>query len=36
MVKRIQRRGPAGIGKDTAYVDGKIAVSAELTFAIEA
>lgn len=32
----IQRRGPVGIGKATAYVDGKIAVSAELTFAIEA
>lgn len=32
----IQRRGPVGIGKATAYADGKIAVSAELTFAIEA
>lgn len=29
------RKGPVGIGKATAYVDGKVAVSAELTFAIE-
>lgn len=29
------RKGPIGIGKATAYVDGKVAVSAELTFAIE-
>lgn len=32
----ITRRGPVGIGKATAYVDGKLAVSAELTFAIDA
>lgn len=31
----IKRKGPVGIGKATAYVDGKVAVSAELTFAIE-
>ncbi len=31
----ITRRGPVGIGKATAYVDGKLAVSAELTFAID-
>lgn len=29
------RRGPVGIGKATATVDGKIAVTAELTFAIQ-
>ena len=29
------RKGPIGIGRATAYVDGKVAVSAELTFAIE-
>jgi 3-hydroxyacyl-[acyl-carrier-protein] dehydratase len=29
------RRGPVGIGKASAYVDGKLAVSAELTFAID-
>lgn len=29
------RKGPIGIGKATAYVDGKVAVNAELTFAIE-
>lgn len=32
----IMRRGPVGIGRAAAYVDGKLAVSAELTFAIEA
>lgn len=32
----IMRKGPIGIGKASAYVDGKIAVSAELTFAVEA
>ena len=32
----ISRRGPVGIGKATAYVDGKVAVTAELTFAIDA
>lgn len=32
----IMRRGPVGIGKAAAYVDGELAVSAELTFAIEA
>lgn len=31
----IQRKGPVGIGKATAYVDGKVAVTAELTFAID-
>lgn len=31
----ILRKGPVGIGKATAYVDGKLAVSAELTFAID-
>ena len=31
----IERKGPIGIGRATAYVDGKVAVSAELTFAIE-
>ncbi|MGN1157773.1 MAG: 3-hydroxyacyl-ACP dehydratase FabZ [Agathobacter sp.] len=32
----INRRGPVGIGKATATVDGKVAVTAELTFAIDA
>lgn len=32
----ISRRGPVGIGKATATVDGKVAVVAELTFAIDA
>ena len=32
----INRRGPVGIGKAVATVDGKVAVVAELTFAIEA
>lgn len=32
----ITRRGPVGIGKAIAKVDGKIAVIAELTFAIDA
>lgn len=31
----IQRRGPIGIGKAVATVDGQIAVTAELTFAID-
>lgn len=31
----ISRRGPVGIGKATATVDGKVAVTAELTFAIQ-
>lgn len=31
----VTRRGPLGIGKATAYVDGQLAASAELTFAIE-
>ena len=30
----IKRKGPIGVGKATAYVDGKVAVQAELTFAI--
>ena len=32
----INRRGPIGIGKATATVDGKVAVITELTFAIDA
>lgn len=32
----IARRGPVGIGKATAKVDGSVAVVAELTFAIDA
>lgn len=31
----IASKGPIGVGKAEAYVDGKLAVSAELTFAIE-
>ena len=31
----ITRRGPVGIGKATATVNGKVAVTAELTFAID-
>lgn len=31
----ISRKGPVGIGKATAKVNGKVAVSAELTFAID-
>ncbi|MBQ8857088.1 MAG: 3-hydroxyacyl-ACP dehydratase FabZ [Lachnospiraceae bacterium] len=31
----ISRRGPVGIGKAIAKVNGKVAVSAELTFAID-
>ena len=31
----ITRRGPVGIGKAEAYVDGRLAVNAELTFAID-
>ena len=30
----IKVKGPIGVGKATAYVDGKVACSAELTFAI--
>ena len=30
----IKRKGPMGIGQATATVDGKVAVSAELTFMI--
>ena len=30
----IKVKGPMGIGKATATVDGKVAVQAELTFAI--
>lgn len=30
----IKQKGPVGIGKATATVDGKVAVSAELTFAV--
>lgn len=32
----ITRKGPVGIGKATAYVDGEVAVEGELTFAIDA
>lgn len=31
----IDRRGPIGIGKATATVDGKVAATAEITFAIQ-
>ncbi|MGN0318080.1 MAG: 3-hydroxyacyl-ACP dehydratase FabZ [Lachnospira sp.] len=31
----IARKGPLGVGRAEAYVDGKLAVSAELKFAIE-
>ena len=34
-VETIQRRGPIGIGKGVAYVNGKKAASGELTFAIQ-
>ena len=30
----IKQKGPVGVGKATATVDGKVAVSAELTFMI--
>ncbi|MEE0685065.1 MAG: 3-hydroxyacyl-[acyl-carrier-protein] dehydratase FabZ, partial [Lachnospiraceae bacterium] len=30
----IKMKGPVGVGKATATVDGKLAVAAELTFAI--
>ena len=30
----IKRKGPVGVGKAVATVDGKVAVSAELTFAV--
>jgi 3-hydroxyacyl-[acyl-carrier-protein] dehydratase len=33
-VEMIKQKGPIGIGKATATVDGKVAASAELTFAI--
>ena len=32
----ITRKGPVGIGKAAAYVDGEVAVEGELTFAIDA
>lgn len=31
----VDRRGPIGIGKATATVDGKVAATAEITFAIQ-
>ena len=31
----IASKGPVGIGKAEAFVDGKLAVTAELTFAIQ-
>ena len=33
--KIIKRRGPIGVGECKAFVDGELAVTAELTFAIE-
>ena len=33
-VEMIKRKGPLGVGKATATVDGEVAVSAELTFAV--
>lgn len=33
-VEMVKQKGPIGIGKATATVDGKIAASAELTFAV--
>jgi 3-hydroxyacyl-[acyl-carrier-protein] dehydratase len=30
----IKQKGPVGVGKATATVDGKVAVSAEMTFMI--
>ncbi len=33
-VEMIRQKGPIGVGKATATVDGKLAVSAELTFAV--
>ena len=32
--KIIKRKGPVGVGEATASVDGKVVVSAELTFMI--
>lgn len=34
-VEIIKQKGPIGVGKGTARVDGKVAVVAELTFAIQ-
>ncbi|MCR4717393.1 MAG: 3-hydroxyacyl-ACP dehydratase FabZ [Lachnospiraceae bacterium] len=31
----IKQRGPVGVGQADAYVDGKLAVTAEITFAIQ-
>ena len=33
-VEMIKKKGPIGIGKAVAMVEGEVAVSAELTFAI--
>lgn len=33
-VEMVKQKGPIGVGKATATVDGKIAASAELTFAV--
>lgn len=33
-VEMVKQKGPIGIGKTTATVDGKVAASAELTFAV--
>ena len=32
--ERVEQRGPVGIGKASAYVDGKCAATAELTFVL--
>ena len=32
--KIVKRKGPMGVGKATAYVDGKVVVKAELTFMV--
>ena len=32
--KIIKSKGPVGVGQATAYVDGKVVVSAELTFMV--
>lgn len=34
-VKMIKQKGPIGIGEGTVRVDGKVAVTAELTFAVQ-
>ena len=34
-VKIIKQKGPIGIGEGTVTVNGKVAVNAELTFAVQ-